>query len=435
MRPSPAGNRSNHFLALSLATVLAALPVNAVADGLASVSYANDAAALEVGSRLAGCAGVALGLPGDPSHLGRSPAGLVDVLHPEVVYNHASLYEDLSLSQDELYVAAPLSGGTLGLGVSRVSADGILRSTDASTQDLNNPSTFSAADWIGTMAFARSWMDGHLRGGASLRFLARDIDQHSGAGAEMDASIVWSHSGWRLGARMDRGLGGFSLWRNGYAEYSAPDMELGIGWQHPFPYFYGTLALALETPGLLQPQASSTFSEGDARPWKHPSLFARASRAALEFTTDFGLVLRTGCEIQALTRVTDFLQGSDQQGIYGESSGLYSFGVGYLWSNRVRIDYALVGTPDLGTSQRISLALVFGASDAPKAAAPAAPERVRPAAAPDPDESKVEPKADQEPAAPVPATAAPSVEKPSPEPVEPKKAPASDEDAPEQIQR
>jgi hypothetical protein len=343
-----------------LLAAVVGLSSTAYSVDLSNVNYANNSAELETGARLAGDAGVSLGLPGDPSHLSRSPAGLVDADRPEVVVHHGSLYQNLSLSQDEVYLAAPLSVGTLGLGIARIGADGILRSDRGQTPDFNNPSTFSATDWIGTMAFARSWVEGRLRGGASLRLLGRTIDETSGAGAEMDASLVWVQSGWRAGLRMDRGLGGFSLWRTGTAEYYAPNLEAGLGWEHPFPYFYGTLALAWESPGLLQPQATSSFSEGDARPWKDPWLFARASRLAAEFHTDFGLVFRAGCEIQALVRITDFLQGSDQKGLYGESSGEFAVGVGYLWSDRVRIDYALVNTPDLGTSQRVSISLVFG---------------------------------------------------------------------------
>jgi len=116
---------------------------------------------------------------------------------------------------------------------------------------------------------------------------------------------------------------------------------------------------------------TSTFSTGDARPWVDPWLFARASRLAAEFHTDFGLVFRAGCEVQALVRITDFLQGTDQTGIYGESSGEFAVGAGYLWSDRVRIDYALVSTPDLGQSQRIALALVFGGKKEPRNPPPA----------------------------------------------------------------
>ena len=404
---------------------------------LSNVSYANNSTDLETGARLAGDAGVSLGLPGDPSHLSRSPAGLTDVDRPEVVVHHGSLYQDLSLSQDEVYLAAPLSVGTLGLGIARIGADGILRSDRGQAPDFNNPSTFSATDWIGTMAFARTWVDGHLRGGASLRLLGRSIDQASGAGAEMDASLVWAQSGWRAGLRMDRGLGGFSLWRSGTAEYSPPNLEAGLGWEHPFPYFYGVLALAWETPGLLQPDATSTFSEGDARPWKDPWLFARASRLAAEFHTDFGVVFRAGCEIQALVRVTDFLQGTDQQGLYGESSGEFAVGVGYLWSDRVRIDYALVNTPDLGSSQRVTLALVFGGK--PKAIAVPSATLPHPVAVPEetpeaPADSTATTTAPAGPPKPSTPASAPDTVRTS-KPAAPAAVPVTkpDEDAPEQL--
>jgi len=192
---------------------------------------------------------------------------------------------------------------------------------------------------------------------------------------------------------------------------------------------------------LLQPEATSTFSESDSRPWKDPWLFARASRLAAEFHTDFGVVFRAGCEIQALVRVTDFLQGTDQRGLYGESSGEFAVGVGYLWSDRVRVDYALVSTPDLGSSQRVTLALVFGGKPkvAPQAAprqatmpaqlqdvpadsttsVPVVPRTVDPSASPATSDTL-------QPSAPVATT-------PTAPAVAPMSAPNPDEDAPEQL--
>lgn len=325
-----------------------------------TVNHVNDAALLPVGARTAGVAGVGIGMVGDPSHLASSPAGLADVERPEVVVHHASLYEDLALSQDEVYLAAPLSYGTLGLGISRIGADGILRAEPGQAPNFANPSTFSATDWISSLAFARSWFDRRLRAGASLRVLGRDIDSYYGAGAQLDASAVWVQDGIRAGVRLDRGLGGLATWESGRTEYTPPDLMLGLGYQRRLPYFYGTGAVAWETSGLLREQSGSSFSDRDARPWVNPWLFVRSSRLAGEFRFDMGLVLRAGAEVQSLTRLLDFLQGEDQQGQFGDSRGSVSAGAGYLWSNRVRVDYALSAHPDLGTTQRISLGIVFG---------------------------------------------------------------------------
>lgn len=335
---------------------------------LETARYVNDAAALPIGARTAGVAGISLGMPGDPSHLALSPAGLLDVARPEVVFHHARLYEDLSLAQDEAYLAAPLSYGTIGLGVSHIGADGILRAERGQTPDFANPSTFAATDWIVSVAFARGWLDRRLRAGAALRMLGRDIDSYYGGGAQLDASVVWLQDGFRAGMKLDRGIGGVATWESGRTEYSPPDLTAGLGYERRVPYFYGQGALAWETPGLLQKQASSTFSAGDARLWVDPWLFLRSSRLGGEFRFDMGLVLRAGCEIQSLTRALDFLQGEDQQGQFGDSRGSISVGAGYLWANKVRVDYALASHPDLGNTQRFSLGLVFGGS-APKAAA------------------------------------------------------------------
>ncbi len=349
---------------------------------LETASYVNDAASLPIGARTAAMAGVGLGMPGDPSHLAVSPAGLVDVTRPEVVFHHASLYEGLSLSQDEIYLAAPLSYGTVGLGVSRVGADGILRAERGQTPDFANPSTFAATDWLVSVGFARTWFDRHLQAGAALRLLGRDIDGEYGGGTQLDASAVWVQNGWRAGLKLDRGVGGLATWESGRTEYASPDLVAGVGYERRLPYFYGRGAMAWETPGLLQKQASSTFSAGDARLWSDPWLFLRSSRLGGEFRFDMGLVLRVGCEIQSLTRALDFLQGDDQEGQFGDSRGSISVGAGYLWANRVRLDYALVSHPDLGNTQRFSIALVFGGT-APKPVtempeAPAPPRSERP---------------------------------------------------------
>lgn len=346
-------------MSLRVHLALIALFTVAVRSEVQTVRFGNEPALLPIGARLAGAADVALGLSGDPSYLGRTPSGLMDVEHPEVVIHHGSLYEDLSLNQDEVFVAAPLSMGTLGLGITRVGADGIPRTVRDVTPDFTTMETFSVTAWILNLAFAKSWMDNRLRGGAALRLLGHDLDQ-IGLGAQMDASFVWVQNGFRGGLRMDRGLGGVGVYRSGHSEYTPPDIQIGLGWETKSPYLYGTAALAWESAGLLQQQSSSSFTEADVRLWRDPWLAMRASRVAAELRTDFGLSLRAGAEIQALVRITDFLQGEDENGLYGESRGSYSVGAGYLWSQRVRVDYAFVGHPDLGGTQRISLGIVFG---------------------------------------------------------------------------
>lgn len=365
-----------------LATVLLAVSAG---YSLETASYVNDAAALPVGARTAGMGGVSIGAAGDPSHLSLSPAGLADIPHPEVVFHHASLYEDLSLSQDELFVAVPLSYGTVGLGVARVGADGILRSSGGQAHDFAADSTFGATDWIASVAFARTWFEKHLRAGVALRLLGRDIDGYYGGGTQLDASAIWYQDGLRVGLRLDRGIGGLATWESGRTEYAPPDLVPGIGYERRLPYFYGQGTIAWEGAGLLQKQSASTFSSDDARPWVDPWLYLRSSRIAAEFKFDMGLVLRTGCEIQSVTRAFDFLQGEDQQGQFGESKGSVSVGAGYLWANRVRFDYALVAHPDLGTTQRFSAGIVFGGI-APKPA-PEHPDAHEPEPRHEPTES------------------------------------------------
>lgn len=329
--------------------------------------YTNEAAELLQGARLPGVAGVVLGLPPDPGGLGRSPAGLAEYEHPELVLHHAVLYSGLGATQDEILLAIPLQDRVgMGLTLSRVGADGIMRVDEGEDPDFDNPRTFSASDWVGTLGVGRSWMRGRLLAGGAVRFLYRDLDQ-TGVGAQTEASMVWKDPrGWRVGARLDRGFGSFAGWESGRREYSPAEVMVGGGIEKKMPYFYGRGFLGWESPGLIHGEANTTFTDKDTRLQEDPWLFLRASRLGGEFRFDFGGVLRAGCEVQALTRLTDFLQDKDEDGLFGESSGMVSFGAGYLWSNRARIDYALVVDPDLGNMHRVALGLVFGARSAPR---------------------------------------------------------------------
>lgn len=343
----------------------------AVAGYATEVRYTNEAAELLQGARLPAVAGVVLGLPADPGGLGRSPAGLAEYEHPELVLHHAVLYSGLGATQDEILLAVPVQNRVgLGVAMTRVGADGIMRVNEGEDPDFENPATFSASDWVGTLGVGRAWFQGRLLGGAAVRFLLRELDQ-TGVGAQTEGSVVWKDPrGWRVGARLDRGFGSFAGWESGRREYSPADVMIGAGVEKKMPYFYGRGFLGWESPGLAHGDAQTTFTDKDVRIQNDPWLFLRASRLGGEFQFDFGGVLRAGCEVQALTRLTDFLQEKDEDGLFGESSGMVSFGAGYLWANRARVDYALVVDPDLGNMHRVALGLIFGVARQKKSAVP-----------------------------------------------------------------
>jgi len=144
------------------------------------------------------------------------------------------------------------------------------------------------------------------------------------------------------------------------------DLSLGLGYEGDVAYLYGRGSVGIETPGLFQNQASNTFTTEPSRFWEDPGLFLRTCRLGGEFRFNWGGVIRAGAEIQALTRWRDFFEGKDEQGLYGESKGQAGFGVGYVWNQRLRLDYALQSTPDLGLSHRVSVAWMFGTPPPPK---------------------------------------------------------------------
>lgn len=342
-----------------------------VALGLVAASraeqatYANSSFDLPVGARLPGMGNVSLGMPADGSFLLANPAGLAELVRPEGFFHHANLYQGLDIAQDEIFGTMALGNGTvLGFGGQRLSAAGILRVKEGETPSSDNPTTWDAADWTAAAAVARSLYDGRLLVGGLVRLSVRDLDQW-GLGAQLDGSVVWKPTGnWRLGARMERAIATATVWESGRSEWSPMDMAVGVGYDADIPYLYGRGSIGIETPGLFETQASNTFSTSPARLWDDPSLFLRSCRIGGEFRFDWGGVIRAGAEIQSITRWSDIFQGTDQTGLYGESWGQMGVGVGYLWNERLRIDYALQSHPDLGMSHRIALGWLFGEAPA-----------------------------------------------------------------------
>lgn len=391
-RPRAAG-----FQGSALAILVGILGWVAPARAWEEVRYANDAAQLQRGARLPALAGVVLGLPIDPGGVGFSPAGLAEFQDPELVVHHAVLHSGLGATQDELLLAVPLQNQSgLGVSVTRIGVDGIRRVGEDEVPDFENPTTFNATDWVATLALGRAWMSGRLLAGGALQVLLRDLDQ-MGIGAQTDASVVWRDPrGWRAGARLARGFGSFASWmETGREEFSPADVVVGAGLERKLPYFYGKGFLGWESPGLIQGEASASFTDQDVRPTTDPWLALRASRLAGEFVFDFGGVVRAGCEVQALTRLTDFLQAKDEEGLFGESRGLLAFGAGYLWNQRARVDYAMVLDPDLGASHRVALGLIFGTGTGAGQAARAAPSGPAPREEiPPPEKESSPPRAD-----------------------------------------
>lgn len=364
--------------------------------------YANSSNDLVPGARLPGMGNVSLGMPADPSMLLSNPAGLAELDRPEGFFHHANLYQGLDISQDEIFGSLPLGNGTVvGFGGQRVSVSNIPRVDSGETPNSTFPRTFEAADWTLAAGISRSLLNGHLLVGGLMRLGVRDLDQY-GLGAQLDGSVVWKPvDGLRVGARLERIVATATVWESGRKEWSPMDLATGIGYELPVPYLYGSASFAFETPGLFQTQASNSFSNSKARLWDDPNLFLRSCRIGSEFRFDWGGFLRVGAEIQALTRWSDFFQGRDEDGLLGESRGLAGFGVGYLLGDRLKIDYALQGHPDLGLSHRISLGWRFGspaAKPTPTDAAPTVPPAaIRQDAPPSSDTSKVETTPDEAP--------------------------------------
>jgi hypothetical protein len=411
-------------------TFLATLSLAASSYADAS-AYANSSFELPAGARLPGMGNVTLGMPGDASFLLANPAALAELERPEGFFHHANLYQGLDIAQDEVFAAMPLGQGTvLGFGGQRVSATGILRVKEGQTPDFASPATFDAADWTAAAAVARSLYGGQLLVGGLMRLSVRDLDQ-LGLGAQLDGSVIWKPvPAWRLGARLERAIATTTVWRSGTKEWSPMDVAVGAGYEAAVPYLYGRGSFGLETPGLFQAQASNSFSTAPARLWDDPSLFVRSSRLGGEFRFDWGGVIRAGAEIQALTRWSDIFQGKDETGLYEESWGQMGFGVGYIWSERLRVDYALQSHPDLGPSHRIALGWLFGEAPAKRSTSHSEDAEVAPVLRRAPEEMPAGEELHPEPDAPEVGEPSPTPSTPAPVPA-PVSSPVPEATAPE----
>ncbi len=325
------------------------------------VSYANASLELPAGARLPGMGNVSLGMPGDASFLLANPAALAELQRPEGFFHHANLYQDISVSQDEIFGILPLGNGVVaGFGGQRIDVGSILKVGDSVTPDFSNPSTFSAADWNLAGSISRSLYDGRLLVGGVGRLSIRDMDQ-VGLGAQLDGSVIWKPvEGLRVGTRLERLIATATVWESGRREWTPMDVALGVGYDAPVEYLYGRGSIAFETPGLSRDDAKSTFTTKSARFWEDPSLFLRTCRLGGEFRFNWGGVIRAGMELQSLVRWRNFFDGKDDAGLTGDSRGEVGFGVGYVWRERLKLDYALQNNPDLGVSHRIAVAWMFG---------------------------------------------------------------------------
>ena len=339
------------------------LPVQA----LERVSGANATLESLAGTRAAALGGVALPLPADLPALSANPWQLAELRESELAFAHVSYYEDTWY--DYAAMGWPLgSAGTLGLAASRFGADGIplLREGDPlpSGEDYE---TFSLSDWVITGAWGRSF--GKLALGISAHALRRELDQ-SGWGFRSDLAARYTlHPRLEVSALLQGWTSSAARWESGQAEYSPPEIKLGLHGSEDFPYFYGTAHLYWQSAGLLHRENRSFAWEGDlfdttlssvdtagGTLWQDPLDWLSGGGLGLEFTTSAGLSLRAG--LQSLGDLQTWTAGAGLRPL--------------PW---LQADYAFQSHPVLSGTHRVAIALFPGLLMRP-GAQPATPKPI-----------------------------------------------------------
>ncbi|MBI4668222.1 MAG: hypothetical protein HY747_03400 [Elusimicrobia bacterium] len=247
-----------------------------------------------------------------------NPAGLSKAVRSEISLNYVSLFEGASLQEISL---AHSSGSPVGIGASFIaySFPGIV------TRDASNNITGETKDEKTGVLFgvsAEPWGSGFLLGAAG-KFLRQSIAGSSSRAADFDAGMLMDFGSVGLGFQAQNLLGaGFKR----------------EGGEDKLPRIY-KIGMAVRFLG-----SAIVSAEGISKQWKSGK--GGSEKAGSVSNARFGL------------EYTLFKTASLRAGLDGT---LPSAGLG-LNFGRIGMDYAVVSSPDLGISHRMSMRLGFGAA-------------------------------------------------------------------------
>lgn len=303
-------------------------------------------------ARSSGIAAVQIGLPGELSHLASHGASLLDIDLYSVNVSHTEYF--LGDQFDWLAGAYRLDSlSVIGVSLSRFSSSEIPYTEEGDTIVLA-PNTFEISDWSLSTAIARKIFG--IQFGTNLHLIKRDLDQN-GLGFRGDVSVNWSIDSFIIGANV-KGISSSAVkWEDTW-EYAPPDLFFGFGFSKDIPYLYGKLYTAWQSKGVFQKEAKAsdvllhqvTTDSTKAqikligeRSWEAPLDFFKVSSIAVEFHTNWDLILRGGLEEIV------FLQN-------------YSLGIGIpVWSH-LYVDYGFQSHNELGVLHKLSMHFDFGRS-------------------------------------------------------------------------
>lgn len=303
-------------------------------------------------ARSSGVAAVQIGLPGELSHIASHGASLLDINSYSINVSHTEYF--LGDQFDWLAGAYRLDSlSVIGVSLSRFSSSEIPYTEEGDTIAFA-PSTFEISDWSLSTAIARKIFD--IQFGTNLHLIKRDLDQN-GLGFRGDISVNWTKGSFILGAHV-KGISSSAVKWEDHWEYAPPDLFFGFGFSKDIPYLYGKLYTAWQSKGVFQKEAKAsdvllhqvttdstkaqTTLIGE-RSWEAPLDFFKVSSVAIEFHTNWDLILRGGLEEIALFQN-------------------YSLGIGVpIWSH-LYVDYGFQSHSELGVLHKLSMHFDFGRS-------------------------------------------------------------------------
>lgn len=300
---------------------------------------ANASLDIHAGARSAALGGASIALEGDLLELTSNPQQLSNAENSWVAFSHVAYYEDTRYDYGAVQFPLGELGG-LGIAFSRFGADDIPWIAEGDPiPEGSDYKTLSIADYVFSLAWGRHFLNGRLNVGVGFHGLYRELDQ-SGWGFRGDLGssyrilprfVVSSFlKGWTSSA---------TTWEEGTFEYSSPEWYLGLRFEQPVSYFYGTFGAYWQSAGILHRENRDEDWDGGVRGgrfWEHPLDWLGGGRAGLEFRFDFGLSLRAG-----LSSLSEW-----------ES---WTAGAGFALSNWLRVDYAFESHPTLSAVHRVSL--------------------------------------------------------------------------------
>jgi hypothetical protein len=202
--------------------------------------YAGEFLAIGVGGRALGLGGAYAALANDVTAGYWNPAGLSQIVYPQVTLMHDERFGSL-INYDYGAVAIPMGVTTsLGLSVIRLGVDGIPdtrnalidnngngRFDDADRLDYSKISYFNAADWAIYFTYSKKATDDFAYG-ANLKFIRRDLSVASATGIGFDVGVQYRlFDKLLLGANFQDVTTTLVAWSTGTNELISPTLKVG----------------------------------------------------------------------------------------------------------------------------------------------------------------------------------------------------------------